>query len=198
MCDLSNMWLAIKQYEAIGENIIKAPYPGPDRDYSRGSWTWSAYSDNQLLRRTQAVYKAALEIYNGFVNEWFDTLTKRLLHAVTLPAVLEGHLNPPKGEQHADGPVIFWRLRALPMGSKTSVDIRLSSTRVRFTDLDSVTEYTKLRSLRPEAAEWINYTEHMSVLPIFHKFPARELAYSWLGEDLNRIHWLDRSIHTRY
>lgn len=198
MCDLSHMWLAIKQYEAIGENIIKAPYPGPDRDYSRGSWTWSAYSDNQLLRRTQAVYEAALEIYTGLVNEWFDALAKRLLYAVTLPAVLEGYLYPPKGQQYADGPVIFWRFRTLPRGIKTSVNIQLSSTRFGFADFDSVAEYAQLRSLRPEAAEWISYTLHESVLYIFHKFPARELAYSWLSEDLERIHWLDRSISRHY
>jgi len=132
------------------------------------------------------------------VNEWFDALAKHLLHAVTLPAVLEGHLFPTKGQQYADGPVIFWRFRALPRGSKTSVDIRLSSTRVRFTDFDSVAEYAQLRSLRPEAAEWISYTLHESILYIFHKFPARELAYSWLSEDLKRIHWLDRSINRHY
>jgi hypothetical protein len=197
-CNLGNIWLTIKKYEAIGENIIKAPYAGPDKDYSRGGWVWSAYSDNQLLHRTQAVYKAALEIYSGLVNEWFSTFAKRLLYAVILPAILEGYLSPPKGDQYTDGPVIFWRLRALPLGSKTSVDIKLSSTRIRFTDIDSTIEYNKLRSLRPEATKWISYTEHASVLPIFHDFPARELAYSWLGNDLNRIHWLNQPINTRY
>jgi hypothetical protein len=194
--NMQNIRSAIEIYEKNNPDILKAPYPGPDKKYST-NLVWSAYSDNQLLHRTRAIYEAALEIYSGLVNEWFEGLSKRLLVAVTLPAILKGYLHIPTEQNIHNSPKLLWYLHALPKKSQTKIEITLFSEKISFKDLNDTSEFNNLRNLRPEAFEWIDFISHHSVLNIFNRFPARELAYSWLGSDLNRIYWLEHSLHHR-
>ena len=196
--EIKNMWFAIEQYEKNDKVILKAPYPGPDKEYKPSrNFVWSPYSDNQLLLRTQAVYKAAIEIYTALVTEWFEGLSKRLLIAVTLPAILKGYINIPPEQKHFDEPWIFWYLHSLPQNAQTKLEFILSSNNINHKSFDDISESNHLRSMRPEASEWIYLISHHSVLFIFNRFPARELAYSWLGDDLKRIHWMEHSLHSR-
>jgi hypothetical protein len=64
---------------AGGDDLLTCPYPPPDEE--RGGWIWSGFSDEQLLSRTRAVYRAALVIYEGFVANFFPALGPSLRNA---------------------------------------------------------------------------------------------------------------------
>ena len=194
--DLALIWSVVDDATAANSSELPIPHPGPDRRY--GKWIWSAYSDAQLLQRTRSVFQSALEIYESIVAEWFSSFRDRLSTSVLLPAVLEGYLLPSQSSKDGSlGPTITWRFRALPVGQASRVDIRLVAERWRFEESESSAEFERLRTLRPEAAEWLHYYVCESVLDVFGEAPARELAYRWLSDDLARIAWLERGISRR-
>ena len=54
---------------ADGNDLLVCPYEVPDA--ARNSWVWSGFSGAALLRRTRAVYAAAIAIYEAFVDYFF-------------------------------------------------------------------------------------------------------------------------------
>ena len=194
--DLAMIWSVVDEATAAGSSVLPIPHPGPDRP--QGRWTWSPYSDAQLLQRTRSVFRSALEIYESIVAEWFPSFRDRLSTSVLLPAVVEGYLSPAESSKEglAGAPGMTWRFRALPVGQASRVDIRLVAERWRFDWSESRAELARLRRLRPDAAEWVHYTEVGEILlDLFEEAPARKLAYRWLSDDLAQIGWLERGIH---
>ena len=171
-----------------GETELRAPWPGPDRDFGGGG-IWAPYTDKQILARAKAVYAGALEGYRQLVDTWFPRLAPRLQIAVILPARLVGVVVPPQPEKGIRGsPVVHWYLEALHPGSRSTVDLRLGEESIGVEYLRSADE--RLRASRPEAATWINATLHHQILDVFHPNSATELAYSWLRNDLKRVQWV--------
>ena len=193
--DLAMIWSVVDEATAAGSSELPIPHPGPDRP--QGRWTWSPYSDAQLLQRTRSVFRSALEIYESIVAEWFPSFRDRLSTSVLLPAVVEGYLSPPESSKEglSGAPGMTWRFRALPVGQASRVDIRLVAEPWRFDWSESRAELERLRALRPDAAEWLHYSEVDEVLDVFGEAPARKLAYRWLSDDLVRIAWLERGIY---
>ena len=194
--DLATFWSVVDEATAAGFSELPIPHPGPDRPH--GKWTWSPYSDAQLLRRTRSVFRSALEIYESIVAEWFPSFRDRLSTSVRLPAVVEGYLSPakPSKEGLTGAPGMTWCFRALQVGQASRVDIRLAAKPRRFDWSESEAEFARLRRLRPDAAEWVHHTEVDEVLlDLFEEAPAREFAYRWLSDDLVRIGWLERGIY---
>lgn len=190
------IWSVVDEATAADSSELPIPHPGPDRP--QGRWIWSPYSDAQLLQRTRSVFRSALEIYESIVAEWFPSFRDRLSTSVLLPAVVEGYLSPPESSKEglAGAPGMTWRFRALPVGQASRVDIRLVAEPWRFDWSESEAELARLRRLRPDAAEWVHYTEvDEMLLHLFEEAPARELAYRWLSDDLARIGWVERGIH---
>ena len=194
--DLAMIWSVVDEATAAGSSELPIPHPGPDRP--QGRWTWSPYSDAQLLQRTRSVFRSALEIYESIVAEWFPSFRDRLSTSVLLPAVVEGYLSPPDSSKEGwpGAPGMTWRFRALPVGQASRVDIRLVAEPWRFDWSESEAELARLRRLRPDAAEWVHYSEVNEVLlDVFGEAPSRKLAYRWLSDDLVRIGWLEHGIH---
>ncbi|MCY3705759.1 MAG: hypothetical protein OXH08_09690 [Gammaproteobacteria bacterium] len=196
--DRALIWSAVDEATAAGSSELPIPHPGPDRP--QGQSVWSPYSDAQLLQRTRSVFRSALEIYESIVAEWFPSFRDRLSTSVLLPAVLEGYLSPPESSKEglAGAPGMTWRFRALPVGQASRVDIRLvaESEPWRFDWSESEADLARLRRLRPDAAEWVYYTEVDEMLHhLFQETPARKLAYRWLSHDLARIGWLERGTY---
>jgi len=193
---LALIWSVVDETTAAGSSELPIPHPGPDRP--QGGWIWSPYSDAQLLQRTRSVFRSALEIYESIVAEWFPSFRDRLSTSVLLPAVVEGYLQPPESSKEglAGAPGMTWRFRALPVGQASRVDIRLVAEPRRFDWSKSEAEHARLRRLRPDAAEWVHYTEVDEMLRyLFEEAPARKLAYRWLSDDLARIAWLERGVY---
>lgn len=194
--DLATIWSVVGEATAAGFSELPIPHPGPDRPH--GKWIWSPYSDAQLLQRTRSVFRAALEIYESIVAEWFPSFRDRLSKSVLLPAVVEGYLLPAESSKKglARAPEMTWRFRALRVEQATRVDIRLVAEPRRFDWSESEAELARLRRLRPDAAEWVHYSNVEEVLVhLFEEAPARKLAYRWLSDDLARIGWLERGLH---
>ena len=194
--DLAMIWSVVDEAIAAGSPELPIPHPGPDRPH--GKWIWSPYSDAQLLRRTRSVFRSALEIYESIVAEWFPAFRSRLLSSVLLPAVVEGYLSPARASKRGltGAPGMTWRFRALQVGQASRVDIRVVTEPWRFDRSESEAELARLRKLRPDAAEWVHYTEvNQTLRHLFEEAPARKLAHRWLSDDLARIGWLERGIH---
>lgn len=192
----------------LGESFlqeINPPWPGPGKLWGEGGrWVWSPYSDEQILARTQAVYKGALEIYQHLVQTWFSRLSPRLNKYALFPACLVGIVTPPSADpgQSDIGPVIDYYFEPLPDGEQTIVDIRLigeSEERLRskMSEQGFFREmFEQLRALRPEAADWVAFTISGTLISdVFSQSrPATEIAYEWLWEDLKRIAWVDGNL----
>ena len=193
--DLAMIWSVVDEATATGSSELPIPHPGPDRP--QGRWTWSSYSDAQLLQRTRSVFRSALEIYESIVAEWFPAFRDRLSTSVLLPAVVEGYLSPAESSKKglAGAPGMTWRFRALRVEQASRVDIRLVAEPQHFDWSESEAEVARLRRLRPDAAGWVHYTEVREILlDLFEEAPARKFAYRWLSDDLARIGWLERGI----
>ncbi len=188
--DLNQFRAEVNRLHGAGETELCSPWPGPDRDFS-GGWIWSPYTDKQILTRAKAVYAGALEGYQRLVDMWLQKFTHRLQTAATLPARFVGIVAPPQPDKGIQvGPVIKWYLEALPHGSKTTVDLHLGE-HLHYPDSDILqTSFDRVRSLRPEAAEWIGVTLHKEGLDIFRPNSATELAYDWLWNDLEQVSWV--------
>ena len=98
-----------------GYEFITDPWPSEDQPVAAG-WLWESYSDEQLLKRTNVVYTAALRIYKNMVDRWFGAFQDRLQLFQLLPVKLEGFLIPYREEgPQRIGPALSWRTRSLPV-----------------------------------------------------------------------------------
>lgn len=180
--DLKSLRHHIKYLEDKGVDKIIAPWPEQDRA-SSGGFISNLYTDERQLERTRAVYEGAIQGYIELVERWFPNLKSRFQTYVTFPATLKGSLHP--GRQ----PVMGWYFEPLAEGT-SNVEIEISTKKYDYTDISVQLEknYELLRTLRPEARQWIsaNYPQ-TSLMDVFHINPATQLAYDWLKDDLKRI-----------
>jgi hypothetical protein len=165
-----------------GITEARAPWPLPDQLHLRSGWVHNRYSDAQMLARTQKIYSGALEAYQQMVTHWFPEFQHRLLLAATLPAQMIGLM-----ERDEFGPVVGWRFEPLPKDASSSVTVAFGDK--EFWD-ESL--YERLRSMRPEASEWIRPISYIQVLDHYtnDEDPMTKLAYEWLKDDLRLLHWL--------
>jgi hypothetical protein len=161
---------------------------------------WDSFSPDQQIRRTQAVYQAALNAYVDLTEEWFSALKPRMRMSATLPAVLRGTLrtSAPRGSRESgfltNSFMIDWYLDPQPSGVPSSAEITMEVG----DDPSSVGEWLaiardrhdKLLRLRPEAAGWISATETRSLADVFQVAPVAPLVYDWLKQDLRPIKWV--------
>jgi hypothetical protein len=175
-----------------GRRFLNPPWGVPDVSPSSAiAWVWDWYTPEQLVAITNAVYAAALEIYEAIVEAWLPNLRDRLGTALILPAVLTGDLDV-SPESRARGAVTLrWHLEPKPENESTSVDIRLA------TGPDDMAPYDRLRalvqrarSMRPSVADRIGVVSHHQVLDVLDRAPATDLAHRLLWDDLKRISWV--------
>ena len=78
----------VSELSRNGIDILADPWPTPDRDWpqgrSGGIW-YEIYTDERLLQRTNAIFNAALRIYNDIVERWFSAFNKRTQMSHVLP-----------------------------------------------------------------------------------------------------------------
>jgi hypothetical protein len=178
---------ALADRRARGEDVLLEPWPGPDK-HPDGPWPWSAYSEQQLLRRTRAVFEAALQGYDQLVTAFFPAFKLRLATAVNLPARLVGGLHLP---DHASGipgdPWLEWYLDPLRLGEKTEIEIETRQLGVLQMSYGDRTH--KLRSLRPGATSSAKPIAHFQRLDLWETDPATQLVYRWVNAELRELGW---------
>jgi hypothetical protein len=173
-----------------GVTSLNSPYPGPDRQGS--GWVWTAYSAEQLRKRTDSVFMAALDGYKQMVEAWFARHASYLQVYATLPARLTGLLEAEHPAVSANlGPNLRWFLDPQISGSPTLVAITLEPGELGDWEIRAYRQWERLSALRPAAVSWIRPMGAYEALDVFGLTPATELAYGWLGDDLYRAGWLD-------
>lgn len=170
-----------------GESEVVCPYP--DRDRELGGLIWSGFSPDRLLARTIAVYSAALEIYEAWVDEFFMRLRSRLGVAQLLPAHFVGTLEIEEGPIGPGG--LSYYLQPLPLHERTKVSITLGQIDRKgwegFGDLAQ-----SFRAMRPDSAAWLHpFLSETALSDLFTHTPALAVAWRWLNDDLSSIGWLE-------
>jgi len=189
---------ALRERLGRGESTLSPPFPPPDRPFA-GGWVWSPWSDQRLLERTTEVYKTALRGYEHLTKTLFASLAPWMQTAVTLPARLNGYLQPTQHEAgYAGAPTMQWWLEALPTTEKSDVAIQLDPERgEHWSPANGQQILERTRALRPAQSQWLDLTMHNSILHVFEPWAAEELVYGWLWKDLERISWVDGMIGER-
>jgi len=165
------------------------PSPSPGRDQNcKSTYIWSAYSDEQLLNKVKDIFAKAIEGYEQTISSWFPAFRDQMVHAVTLPARLVGVVIPSKNHSELSRPWINWYFDPLPKGSLSEISLNLGSESLPRPTGRKI--YNRLCEMRPEAASWISWTFHQSVLDIFNAQPATNIVYDWLEHDLKKIGWM--------
>ena len=176
-----------------GYEIITDPWPSEDRPVASG-WLWEAYSDEQLLKRTNAVYAAGLRIYKNIVDRWFASFQDRLQLFQLLPVKLEGFLIPSREEDPPRiGPALSWRTRSLPIHQDSTALFVLERDHQGDDDWLSYWNQEKknLIAVRPHLHVEPHPMLVRSVLNVCEARPATALAYKWLRGDLRKLNWTD-------
>ena len=178
--------------ESGNESIID-PWPSEDRLKTSG-WPWEGYSDEQLLRRTNAVYTAGLRIYRDIVDRWFGSFRHSLQMFQLLPVNLEGFIIPSYEESPRKvGPVLSWRTRSLPIQQESTASFVLERDRQGNEDWHSywANEQKNLAAVRPSLRVEPHPMSVGSGVYVFEPRPATALAYKWLLSDLRQLDWTD-------
>ena len=183
-----------------GATVIASPWPSADQlRLPGGGMIWDIFSPEQQLRRTQAVYAAAIKAYGIVVDEWFLALKQRMRIAVTLPAILRGTFKSPDpsgaaGVRNWNSPVLDWFLDPLPHGSASDVDITFATSDEPSSWFERGSmekeHHDKLLSLRPDALGWLSSFGTRALADVFHAAPLAPIVYDWLKKDLSAINWL--------
>ena len=171
-----------------GTNILDNPWPSPDREWPvEGTW-FGRYTDEGLLRYTDAIFNGALRIYNDMLERWFSAFNKRHQMRHALPCRLMGqiHLLEGRGMGGRSMAVItIWNEWAhgiedsgafIEMGSRDKTIDDATQERVRATQ----EEFIK---------RGLSYSYGWSILPGHEPRPATELAHRWLKDDLRALNW---------
>ena len=163
-----------------GTDILVDPWPGPDKEWPAGrdGIIWSEiYSEERLVQRTNAIFNAALRIYNDIVDRWFPAFNKRTQMSHVLPFRMRGEIRfhewQEQGQQR-EASLIYWTEQADgEAGSGVFIELE---PKEKTTDDESAEQRT------PRYSGW-------RVLPGYEHRPATKLAHEWLTHDLNALHW---------
>ena len=170
------------------DDIVSDPWPARHVTDPEGNWNF--YSDDRLLERTNAIYSAALRIYQSMVDKWFYGFRDRLRLYRLLPVRLEGQLACSQQQDPASvGPNLTWWTRSLPAGELSTVVIEMG----RRDDFDHFAywreEENNLRQLHPEHETLPSLWVSSGGGAIFNDRPATDLAQQWLIDELRRMGW---------
>ena len=179
-----------------GVDIVGDPWPGFDQTPSgegRGLWTWDFYSHDRLFERVQAVYSAALQLYEEMIDRWFGGFRSRLQFGRLFPVKLEGRLTISHKAHWEGAPSLRWRARALPKGETSQVALEWGSGE----DFDLFSywkeEEDNLKRVRAGGDVTSCPIRGESLPSISSIRPVTDLAHAWLVEDLRELDWTDLS-----
>ena len=183
----------LKTLLADNETHIANPWPQSDLDVVGGS-LWESFSDDQFLSRTQAIFGAALRIYDEMVRGWFTKFAFRLgIHSL-MPFRLEGVLDLPTNYgDRSNAPRLMWQPRILPEGDQSHAIFELGTTAYDASDVEQYFAeesevFSKLRNQPAKEAPLFRQTSLFS-REIQGPRPATTLACEWLSAELRDVRW---------
>jgi len=182
----------LSELEENGERVIVDPWPHCDRipwEHGQKAYVWNFYSDERLLQRAEAVYSAALRIYQDMVNRWFDHFRDRLPLNCLLPVTLEGILTRSQRSNFEGAPLLHLTTRVRPSSEPSAVALRWVSP----DDFERLTDWRRdernVAEPRPGSDEPLRSITSHSHAAIDGARPATDLAHNWLIDDLRELGW---------
>ncbi|MCA9440694.1 MAG: hypothetical protein KC964_07810 [Candidatus Omnitrophica bacterium] len=173
---------------------IESPWPPPDLPTESGfAWTW--FTDEQLVKRMEAIFSAALQGYKRVVNAALPELAPMLNTWAALPAKVTGTVETQENpNRHGGQPWLSWWLEPLETEKDSFVEFELCNKRSSRKKIRE--SFEKLRKLRPKYADWVGTTDRSEVLRVHGRsLPANERVFEWLRYDLARIGWVEDTFH---
>jgi len=174
-----------------GQQTLHYPWP----DYDLPLYTANIghmYSQEQALRRAQAVYGAALEAYRHLVDQWFPAFKPFLLIGGAVAMRFTGWMIYNPGEHWTFSPLrMIYYFEPAPLGQCSNARIALADGEdiVRGQIQQRNEQYHSATSER----ERLSYNGYSSgELGVFDVAPVTEIVYAWLRDDLKRVQWIDQ------
>jgi len=164
---------------------IVSPWPPPN---TRGSWTWSWWTTDQLLARLRLATSAALDVYQAIVDRHVPSMAAELNTYQLLPARIVGTLTPGTGEGLDSEPHYSWHLEPLPAGAANEAVWQLGETN-DWNGSDWEKRIGVIRSLRGDVAERVRSPIHGGEPQVLSSTPAGSLALALLAGDLYAFNW---------
>ena len=162
------------------ESHLHPPWPGPENLV--GPYVWSGYSPEALLARTRAVYTAALGAYFEVVDHWFPSFGGDLQLESERPFRLVGMVTPAtEPDVWHRGPGMCYYREPNPGGPGFTVDLQLGNESAEKTFREHANDRLENRQIDSVAS---------SMLGVFGLDAAEKMMYSWLLNDLRRVHWV--------
>ena len=156
----------------VGAGIARAPWPQPDRYVSN---VFECFDADTVVERTRLVYEAALNAYVQIAKTWFGGLWPDLELAQKLPAEFCGIVSF-QDSKEGQLPILTYSWE--PNASEQLVSVNLS-----FGDTADVGAFVSKREARHGWGQTI-------LSDVLSDYPATELAYRWVIEDLRALAWL--------
>ena len=177
--------------EKIGDPIEEL-WPSEDKGWvegeSKGYW-FEFYSNEQLLKRTSAIFSGALHIYNDIAKRWFTDFSKPNQMPLMMPLRLEGILG--FAENH-DAPVptpprLVWWPKLINKEDESGTFFEIASWEEAYSK-----KTMERRKLAQEEFAEQNRGFHQPVHRLFsdNSRPATRLAHQWLTTEAMGTHWL--------
>jgi len=194
--DLTMLGVECQRLDKLGATELLPPLPLPDqtqRVLPHTSFVWERFSTSRTFERISAVFQLSLRAYTEIVEEWFAPIAMRLDRFAILPARILVEIDMKAGPNPMlSDPKLRITWEPLPNGSLTEVVLQAGDFNFCAFDSDACTRlHERAIQMRPERAESIgvvicNSGSH----DMFADFSIRKLVYSWLEDDLRKIHWI--------
>ncbi len=183
---------------------VTEPWPG--RDAELGGWVWSGYTPERMLERTRAIYGGALTAYREMSEGILASFGDALGHAALLPAVLEGRLTAPQGDQFEHGPQLEYTLR--PVGTPGPAGQRQGSDNVDIALVEdtphpslawdedwwqtAAAERNRYEQRNPGVTTFSALSQTRTMADLWGPRPATTNALEWIWKDLRELGWVKR------
>ena len=189
--ELGTIHTELQELSNRNGDLITEPWPGEDKPWPEGRtgvcW-FELYTEERLLERTNAIFGAALRIYNDIVDRWFPAFNKRDQMRSMMPLRLEGELrliySSPRREWH-DATLTWWP-RLVCSRSESGAFFELGPrNRTSWEGTEQKIQRAEEEFIKHRAG----FHHSLQILPDNDSRPATKLAHDWLTEDLKSLHW---------
>ncbi|MGH9248614.1 MAG: hypothetical protein ACRD0W_03730 [Acidimicrobiales bacterium] len=181
----------VSDLSRLGIHEVGPPWPAPD---TRGNWTWSWWTTEQLAARLRLATKAGLDAYRAIVERHLPTMAPELHTYQLLPARIVGAVTPDDPSKGYEGqPGYSWYLEPLPAGSRNEAHWQVVENETWTDHLEWEKRIEAVQALRGDVAEYTRLTTHGGEPEILSSTPAGSLALALLSSDLFAFRWTTTS-----
>jgi hypothetical protein len=180
------------QLQGETAEVLESPQPAPDRANNPGTWRWQSYSPELTHAILTDVLRGAVIGYRDLVQHNLSGFGWALGLNGVLPVRIEGAVVMPEDDTDGGYSGLFYELKpdpTAPYDSPPRILLDLS-TRPWREQLHSTSATLNDRRRTPFYVP----APHNIPLPTGSARAATNLAYEWLGADLQALGWLSESI----